>query len=363
VVPIRAAAAAVRAEPVDEFPTVVYYNTVKGRARNQLGMAIGLAGVLDSGGLCCPFFIGGCGGAPVPTNAIEASRVEKLGMIVTVVSANSRVEIERYLDAQRVNRAAADLSPLDPYFGQDTYAFVCGWVAKRGEPVAATALKVTFPSPTLWFPLLPTRAYTDPVETVVYARGFVKPAAGCDLRGLSCEYIYGAVEAKGVLQAFATDRPKDLLHHDYFSRLERLTRVTLARDPQKWDRDLELVPGMTPVGSVALAVTGWVGFLGPLWSALLGAMLGLMIPRLTVSRAERRRIDWLAGALTGAAIALSIWVSAIVFAAWRWLKFRDRPNQPSRYVVLPLLAIVHFAIVFAVCRGLMAWIGAVDNTG
>ena len=90
-----------------------------------------------------------------------------------------------------------------------------------------------------------------------------------------------------------------------------MTRVTLTTDPQKWDRDLELVPGTTSVGTVAVAVTGWVGFFGPLWSALLGACLGLMIPRLAVQPAERRRVDLLAGALTGAAIVLTIAASAL----------------------------------------------------
>jgi hypothetical protein len=359
VVPVRSAATAVRAEPVEEFPAVTYYETLKGRAERQLRDAITLAAVLDSGGLCCPLLvgqIGGCG-AGSAASAVEHSRVEKLGMVVTVVSAGSRDALERYLDAQGVNRATADLSSLGPYFGGDGFAFVCGWVATPGEPAAATGLKVVFPSPTLWFPLMPTRVYTHPVATVVYVRGFVKPADGCDLPGLKCEYIYGHVEPKGVSTVFKPVQPWDRPAY-YGGRLERLSRVTLTTDPQKWDRDLELVPGTTPVGTAAVAVTGWAGFLGPLWSGMLGAVLGLAIPWLTVPKAERRWFDWLAGAAIGAAIVLTIWASALVFAAWRGLRFRGRPNQPRRYVVLPVLAVVHFAVVFAVCRGLMAWITA-----
>src|SRR5262249_42010449 len=96
VVPVRAAAAAGRAEPVEEFPTVVYYESLRGRAELQLRDAVALAAVLDSGGLCCPLFIGGCGGASSGA-AVEVSRVEKLGMVVTVVSAETRAEVERYL--------------------------------------------------------------------------------------------------------------------------------------------------------------------------------------------------------------------------------------------------------------------------
>jgi hypothetical protein len=355
VVPVRATATAVRAEPVEEFPAVTYYETLKGRAITSLRSAIAVAGLLDSGGLCCPLFMGGCGGARPATSAVETSRVEKLGMVVTVVSAEARAALEQYLDAQGVNRSAADLSSLEPYFGRVDFAFVCGWVAKSGEPATAAGLRIDFPSPTLWFPLMPTRAYSHPVETVVYARGFVKPADGCDLPRLKCEYIYGHVETKRVGTAFEPVQPWD--PPVYFSgNLERMTRLTLTTDPQQWDRDLELVRGTTPAGFVAVSVTGWAGFLGPLWSAMLGAVLGLAIPLVTIPKAERRWFDWLAGAATGAAIVFTVWASALVFATWRGLTFRGQPYRPRRYVVLPILAVTHFALVFAVCRGLMAWI-------
>jgi hypothetical protein len=357
VVPVRAAAAAVRAEPVEEFPAVAYYETLRGRAERQLQNTIAIAAVFDSGFLCCPLVVGGCAGETAPKSAAEVSRVEKLGMVVTVVSAESRDELERYLDAQGVNRAAADLSSLGPYFGDGRFAFVCGWVSKRDTPATATGVKVVFPSPTLWFPLRPTRAYTNPVEAMVFARGFVKPAAGCELPGLTCEYVYGAVEAMSVRQAFGKDRPRDLFHYHHSGRLERLTRVTLTADPQAWDRDLELVPGTTPVGSVAVLVTGWAGDLALPLSALLGAALGLMIPRVAIPRAEVRLGDWLAGALTGAAIALTIWVSLLVFNIWRWWpRTSGWPDRPRVYAVLPALAVAHFGITWAVCRGLMAWI-------
>src|SRR5262249_45019177 len=99
--------------------------------------------------------------------------------------------------------------------------------------------------------------------------------------------------------------------------------------------------------------------LGPLWSGLLGACLGLAITWLTVPKANRRWIDWLAGALTGAAITLTIWASAAVLAVWLRLRFRDQPNRPDRshlLVMLLMLAVVHFAIVFGVCKGLMYWL-------
>jgi hypothetical protein len=354
IVPVRATSAAIRAEPIEEFPVVPYYETLRERAHEQLRNWIAVAAVLDSGGLCCPFFFGGCNDSKSAAKAFEASRVEKLGMIVTVVSAESRAALEEYLDAQGVNRSAANLSSLAQYFEKGEYAFVCGWVAKSDERVTATGLKIVFPSPTLWFPLLPTRAYTNDVETVVYTRGFVTPAPGCELPGLKCEYIYGPVKPAGLQTVFRKD--------EYFrnwSGSEPLTRVTLTADPQQWDRDLELVPGTTPVGTFCLALTGWGMRLGLVWPGLLGALLGLAIPLMTIHRIDRSWTDFAAGALTGAAIALSIWASVLVFCTWRNFKFRRHPwRRLLPYFVLPPFAIVHFGICLGACRALQAWIAA-----
>jgi hypothetical protein len=346
VVPVRAAGAAVRAEPVDEMPAVLAFRSVRFYAAERLRFAIAATATLDSGGLCCPLMIGGCGakssGAVLTS---EVSRVEKLGMVVTVVTADTRAGIEAYLDAQGVDRAAADLSSLDPYFGRPGFAFACGWAVGKEQPVTATGLRVVFPSPNLWFPLLPTRAYTNPVRTVVYARGVVKPAPGCDLPGLTCDYVQGWVMNVGVGRAFEPDHDTAMV-----GRLEQLTRVTLTTDPRKWDRDLELVPGATPAGTAVLVVAGWGGFWGPLWSALLGAVLGLA--------GRRRPLDWLAGAATGAAIILTVWASLVVFVVWRNRRFGDHPDRPRWFVVLPLLAAAHFAVVALACQLLLAWVTA-----
>jgi hypothetical protein len=351
-VPVRAAAAAVRAEPVEEFPAVVYYDTLRRQAQDQLVMWSRVAAVLDSGGMCCVLLGGGCDDK-AKSGFKETSRVEKLGMVVTVVSADSRVGLERYLEAQGVNHKAADLSSLDPYFGKPEFAFVCGWVVRPGEAARATGLHIEFPSPTLWFPLRPTRAYTNPVQTVVYARGFVKPADGCDLPGLRCEYIYGHVQNRGVGQTFEADwhgRPMS-------GSQEELTRITLTADPQQWDRDLELVPGTTAAGSVALLVTGNTGA-GIAWVvfALLGAVVGLGLPWVVVPRGERQGFDWLCGALTGAALALTLWMSLFVLLLWRYVRFGDQPSRPRCYLVLLPLALAHWLAAAGVCAMLRWWV-------
>ena len=361
VVPVRAPATRVSAEPVEEFPAVTYYETLRSRADRRLREFVQVTAVLDSGGLLCPVLlagVGGCGGDSAGRSAVEHSRVEKLGMVVTVVSAESKAELERYLDGQGIDRAAADLSSLDDYFGPGGYAFVCGWLSGRAVPVTASAIKVVFPSPTAWYPLKPTRVYTDPLETVVYVRGFVKPAEGITLKGLKCEYVYGNVQSLTLEKMFDREHQHDLLFGGYSLSwpLHPLTRVALPTNPKNWDQDLELVPGTTATGTVALAITGQPGDNALFASALLGALLGSFLPCVTVPRARRRPIDWLAGALTGAAIVLTIWASLAVFFLWRTIRLQGQKYSLAEYFALPVLALAHLAIVYAACQGLGAWL-------
>jgi hypothetical protein len=344
---------------VDEFPVVTHYDTVADRVRARLQSAAGLVVVLDSGGLFCPCLIGGCGSSPAAAD--ELSRIERLGMVVTVVSAESRTAIEAYLDGQGVDHSAVDLSSLDCYFGSAGHAFVCGWVARRDQPATANGLKVTFPSPTIWFPLRPTRIYTDPVETVVYVRSFVKPTAECILPGLTGQPIFGHVEAKGVAQSFRKDRSEDadnLRRYGSLSHFEPMTRVSLTTDPRQWDRDLDLEPGTDQKTAVALAVLGWVGYLGPLWSAVLGGILGLTLPLFVIARDDRRKLDLLFGAIAGAAIALSLWVTVLVFLAWRSYRPQTRPYPPGAAMTLFVFAVVHAIIAAMVCLKLGVWLSA-----
>jgi hypothetical protein len=357
IVPIRALAKSIKAEPVEEFPAVIYYETLRNRAVMGLKEKIAVVGVLNSGGLCCPLFgIGGCGSNAVKTDK-EVSRIERLGMVVTVVSADSRADLESYLDSQAIDRSRIDLTSLTPYLGRNDYALVCGWVARQGTPVSAAGVRVVFPSPTIWFPLQATRGNPAPVETVVYVRGFVKPAGGCQLSGLRCQYIYGVTEPMGVGQAFRKDTSSGYLDYDYYRRLERLTRVTLTTDPHEWDQDLELEPGATLVGKVSLAVVGWSGFLAPLWSGILGAVLGLVIPLTVIGKSDRIRRDWLAGAVIGALIVFSILAVVVAFSLWRWRRFHGVSRRTALdWLVPPALALTHFAIVCAVCSALIRWI-------
>ena len=99
-------------------------------------------------------------------------------------------------------------------------------------------------------------------------------------------------------------------------------------------------------------------YVGVVGSIILGGLLGLILPRLTVRRDQRQSADYLFGALTGAALIGSLWSALTVFGLWRHLRFEDSLKPSRRYVVVLLLAAAHFGLVVLVCWLLRLWIAA-----
>lgn len=83
IVPVRADPKSIQAEPVDEFPTVTRYETVKRKAEERLWTKIGLGVIFDSGGLCCipgMMFLGGGGGGGGGCGSIQKPPTRFLGL-------------------------------------------------------------------------------------------------------------------------------------------------------------------------------------------------------------------------------------------------------------------------------------------
>jgi hypothetical protein len=334
IVPIRARADRVEAEPIEAAPQVVYYQPIVGRARERLEEAIVMTAVLDTGLFACaalPFI--GCAGdkASKGGDVHEHQRVEKHGMVVTVVTAKSTEGLDRYLAANGVSTSAAKLISLTPYLGQqDEYALVCGWLTKSGQEMTARAVRVDFPTPAIFYPLQPTRVYETKIPTVVYVRGLVRPTADLAVPGVQCQYLRGAVEERNLGYSLATSErssnrkrrpPPD-------ATLELLTRVEVTSAPSSWTDDLVLEPQAPPAIEVARIIDR--GGLPLLWglSAILGMLLSLPLPWAILQREDRRRTDWLWAAAVGAATGLSVWVSILVFLAWNRRSF---PPQTRRW--------------------------------
>jgi hypothetical protein len=327
IVPVRARPDHVQAEPVESAPQVVYYQRIVARARERLEQAVFMTGMLDTGMFPCALlsFIG-CSAdkAPNAADVQEHQRVERFGMVVTVVTAKSAEGLDRYLSANGVNTSAARLIALMPYLdGQDEYSLICGWLAKGGQELTARAVRVDFPTPQIFYPLQPTRVYDSEIPTVVYVRGLVRPVASLPVPGVQCGYLRGAVEVTNLGSGFEKFKgplkrgrrpPSD-------EALELLTRVELTSRPSSWTSDLVLEPGAPAAIEVAWLIDrGGLPLLWG-WSIVLGILLSVFLPWAIISRENRSRTDCLWAAVVGAATGLSIWVSILLFLAWNRQRF------------------------------------------
>jgi hypothetical protein len=351
IVPVRARPDRVQAEPVETAPQVVYYQRIVQRAQKRLQEAFLLTFVLDTGLFplgALPFI--GCAGdkAPNDHDVREHQRVEKYGMVVTVVTAKTAEGLDRYLTANGVSTSASRLIALTPYLGQqDEFALVCGWLAKGGPELTARAVRVDFPTPTIFYPLQPTRVYESKIPTVVYVRGLVRPVADLAVPGVQCSYLRGAVEEISLGSSVTKSKGKPNRRRPPSEEaLEPLTRVELTSIPSSWTSDLVLEPGAPAMIAVARLIDrGGLPLLWG-WSIVLGMLLSVFLPWAILPRENRGRSDWLWAAAVGAATGLSVWVSILVFVAWNRRRFSGHARgRSARILERIILVLGGFGIV------------------
>jgi hypothetical protein len=301
-VPVRASPAQVQAEPVENLPRVFEQGPVVRPALKRLEDALSLTCLADTGLFPCCLLRGFGGGykSARKKGLEEVLRVERLGMVVVVLSVRSPEALHRYLAENGVEARATNLSALKPYFGAEEYALVCGWAAQTTEKVSARALRIDFPSPVVFYPLRPTRVYESDVQTALFVRGLVRPAA-VSVIGLRCKYLRGKIGNSSVDE----------------SALEPITRIELTSSPASWDQDLVLEAGSPAAVNVALFIDELP--LGHLWSAwaALGIALATFLPWVVLPKGVRRPSDWVWAATVGASVCLSVYAAALVFVAWR----------------------------------------------
>jgi hypothetical protein len=319
VVPVPGQPDEVVAEPVARFPRVVSFRSVTAAARARLGEVRDWGLLLDSGFLVVFALLGQRAGVSfdlpgprTPEGVQVHERVEKLGLVVELVTAQSPKTLDHYLAGHALGVRATDLTPLEGYFDRP-YTFVCAWAAGGSAGLTARAIRIDFPSPTVYYPLRPSQVYGSDLATTLYVRGWVRPSAGSDVRRVRCHYGDGFVREEAVEQG-PGDRPAPSVS----AREERepLTRIDLTTAAPDWSEDLHLEPG----APAAVRVAEGINTLGPwrlfVFTAAAGVVVALFLPWLVMPPRQRSWEDWVWAVLVGAATCLSILAAAMVYYAW-----------------------------------------------
>lgn len=313
IVPVPASPELVSAEPVAKLPVVRLEHNVVTAARGYLKKASMVAFVMDTGlvPLCCLTF-GGCGMSSdaKPGSVDVHQHVEKLGMVLEVLTAKSGEALDGYLTSKQLHFSAASITAIAPYLNQD-YTLICAWAAKESEVPTARAIRIDFPSAMVFYPLRPTSIYQSSIATSICVRGFVHPHAGNEVSGQKCHYVTGPVG-----EMDPDSKGEEAGYYPVFGRSEPLTRVELPASPSLWNQDLVLEPG-TPAPIRFCQFVEEVGEGLPWGLALgLGVLLAPLLPRFVVPRDQRSWRDLIWAMLVGACMALTIYAAAIVFCLW-----------------------------------------------
>lgn len=318
-VPVPASPEQVLAEPVEQFPHVVTSFSEVEKAQEILKAKA--AGTVFLNGLlppflCCPFALGTTANKTFSSisETVEVHQhIEKLGMIVEVLTAQSTDALDKYLSEKALGVKASQITALEPYLRKN-FSLICAWPSQPGQPLSARAVRLEFPAPRVFYPLQPSRVYDEEIQTAIYVRGWWQIQQRRNLPGLHCGYKMGRVTEISIEQL---GKPMAaLLSNTEKSVEEPLTRVELSGLPQGWTDDLELVEGTPPAISLAQAIGSKGPVEGMIASSILGVVLAWLLPWAVVPREQRRWTDWLWALGVGGSICLSIYISALVFYFW-----------------------------------------------
>lgn len=337
IVPVPAAPELIRAEPTTEFPSVRWARDPVEAVRKTVALSWFQTLALDTGTfpLGCCLLMGGCGAAQEGVRTRDHPdfdvflRKEQHGMVVEVITARSSTGLNAYLKQRELAVQAGELSGLTSYLGGE-FSLICAWTAARGEPIAARAVCIEFPTTTVFYPLRPTRIYQDDIDTSIFVRGWVRPKVAAGFPGTRFQYLKGGV-TEVTLPSWFTDK----LPTEAAPSAEPLTRIELSRSPRDWEEDLYLEQGL-PTSSKTADVLEYLG-IGGLWfiQAGLALVLGLFLPFVVVVRGQRHWEDWLWGGLLGVGLCASIYAAGYLFRQWhrgRGLPFR--PCNPRRFGIV-----------------------------
>jgi hypothetical protein len=277
-VPIPGKPDGIVVEPVEDFPHVAVERSIRDRAIESLAYIVCTAAMLDMG-MAIAYLVVAIQAIGTPASqrfeGVEVHQhVEKLGLVVEVTTAETAAGLDSYLQSKELGITTSQIASLAPYIGKE-YVFVCGWRAEEtSDQELARSVRIEFPTKSVFFPLVPSSLYSEPIETSIFVRGWWKPRSESRLSGLDWEQTRGRVSLK-------SNRERHYLFvspHDVGGEIQ-LTRIDLPSDPRSWTRDLWMERAVETRTRFSAFIEGNAILLGFVVISGVGAAIGLFLPR------------------------------------------------------------------------------------
>jgi hypothetical protein len=321
ILPVPGGPDQIQAEPVAKFPVVRLQQNVVASAKRRLERSAFVASLADTG--LIPYCLGGlvgCGGDDKENSVDVHQHTEKLGMVVEVLTAKTAAGLDDYFVGKQITTRAAGIRALSPYL-TGGYSLVCAWTASPSVKPAARAIRIEFPSPTIYYPLVPTSVYETPIASSIYVRGWVRHPGAASTPGTKCHYVLGTLKEIDYELS-----PQERKKHQLRNPSEPLTQVHLSSYPREWTADLKLEEGNPPAVSLSRLIVSLDLYLPSLLCSAVGIILAPLLFLVAIPRRQRSWSDLLWAELVGAAMGLTVFASAIVFCIW----FRSRDKLSER---------------------------------
>lgn len=166
------------------------------------------------------FSVGGSSGMVVDGSKDSGirihERVEKMGLATELVEARDENAFKKYMQEKELTIPEESLLVIKEYIGKD-YSFVVSWITdveryKKETEGEVLAVKITFPTDKLYYPLRLTSVYgKDRIPMTVYAKGYVTPN------------IYDNIEDSSTVKYYANDEGLKYTKTSIRSESERFT--------------------------------------------------------------------------------------------------------------------------------------------
>lgn len=347
-VPVPGDPTQVDAEPMETIPVIADDYEIVKAAQSVCWDTLNATFLLDSGFLIPFVAVRTLGmrasgtfsavGAALPSGSSGVTvyqHVEKLGMVVEVLTAQSSAALDRYLTRQGVDVRAEQIVAIAPYLAKQ-FTLVCGWTT--GKSVEARSMRIDFPTPRLYYPLLPTRVYQDEIYTQINVRGFVQPTGDTSKMGVRCSYVSGRKLDRSLAWLTPVEKwnadSAFIVHSSTLRQIapEGFTQVKVRSRPSTWTSDLYFEPGAPS----AVWAANWIQGNGVLFWFLISFGTGVVTAGFlpfVVARAEPangdgpqpapstaptrlRRDDFLWAAMVGGMIVGSIFLAGVTYCCW-----------------------------------------------